>query len=77
MSRWSPCKRNEFVRRMRRLGFDGLYSGAKHQYMTWQAHRLTIPTNDEYSVAQLRMLLREVEAILGRPISMNDWNRLS
>ena len=27
MSRWSPCKRREFVRRLRALGFDGPFSG--------------------------------------------------
>jgi hypothetical protein len=45
MSRWSPCKRGDFVRRLRRLGFDGLYSGAKHQFMIYGQHRLTIPSN--------------------------------
>jgi hypothetical protein len=32
MSQWRPCKRNEFVHRLRQLGFVGLYSGAKHQF---------------------------------------------
>ena len=69
MSRWNPCKRGDFVRRLRRLGFDGLYSGAKHQFMVHGQHRLTIPSNAVYSVPQLRMMLREVESILGRQIT--------
>lgn len=71
MSRWNPCKRGEFVRRLRRLGFEGLYSGAKHQFMVYQ-HRLTIPSKAEYSVPQLRMMLREVESIIGRQITAGE-----
>jgi hypothetical protein len=44
--------------------------------MVCEQYRLAIPSNDEYSVAQLRMMLLEVEAILGRQISVEEWNRL-
>lgn len=54
MSQWNPCKRVRFVRRLRLLGFTGLYSGTKHQFMVYAQHRLTIPSNKEYSVPQLR-----------------------
>ena len=77
MSRWNPCKRGDFIRRLRRLGFEGLYSGAKHQFMVYQQQRLTIPSNTEYSVPQLRMMLREVENIIGRQIAADEWNNLS
>ncbi len=76
MSQWRPCKRRFFVRKLRKLGFDGPYSGAKHQFMVYDNHRLTIPSNDEYSVPQLRMMLHEVEAILEQDIVMEHWNRL-
>ena len=39
-------------------------------------HRQTIPTNSEYSVPQNRMLLRQVESILERPVSLEEWNSL-
>jgi len=74
MSQWNPCKRIDFVRRLRRLGFAGLYSGAKHQFMVYEEHRLTIPLNKEYSVPQLRMMLREVGEIVGRQITADEWN---
>ena len=77
MSLWTPCKRGVFVRRLRRLGFEGPYSGAKHQFMVRGAQRLTIPSNSEYSVPQLRMMLREVETILGRPVSADEWGGLT
>jgi len=44
--------------------------------MVYQEHRLAIPTNKEYSVPQLRMMLREVESILGRKVTDNEWNNL-
>jgi predicted RNA binding protein YcfA (HicA-like mRNA interferase family) len=77
MSRWAPCKRSEFIRRLRKLGFDGPYSGTRHHFMIHQQHRLTIPSNQEYSVSQLRMMLRELEHILGRSVTVEEWNSLS
>lgn len=76
MSRWTPCKRRDFIKRLRHLGFDGPYSGTRHQFMVYQQHRLTIPSNAEYSVPQLRMMLDEVSQIIGREIPLDEWNRL-
>jgi len=44
--------------------------------MVYQQHRLTIPSNSEYSVPQLKMLIKEVEIIIVRQISINEWNEL-
>jgi predicted RNA binding protein YcfA (HicA-like mRNA interferase family) len=76
MSRWAPCRRREFIRRLRVLGFEGPLSGARHQFLTHGHHRLAVPSNEEYSVSQLRMMLREVEQILGRKIQAEDWNEI-
>jgi hypothetical protein len=65
------------MRRLRQLGFDGPYSRAKHQFMIFGQHRLTIPSNKEYSVPQFRMMLREVEAITGQEITADEWNDLA
>ena len=77
MSRWTPCKRADFVRRVHKLGFEGPFSGARHQFMVFQQHRLTIPSNAEYSVPQLRMLIREIEGIIGFEITLDFWNGLA
>ena len=45
--------------------------------MVYENHRLTIPSNREYSVAQLRMMLREPEAIIDREIAAEEWESLS
>ena len=74
--KWKPCKRNDFIKKLRALGFEGAYSGAKHQFMIFGQNRLTIPSNSEYSVPQLRMMLREVEEIIERKISVEEWNDL-
>ena len=76
MSRWTPCSRREFIRRLRKLGFDGPYSGTRHQFMVYEQYRLAIPSNAEYSVPQLRMLIQEVEGILSREVAMDEWNHL-
>jgi len=76
MSRWAPCKRRDFVRRLRRIGFEGPFSGMRHQFMLYEHHRLAIPSNVEYSVPQLRMMIREVEEIIGRQVTADEWHRL-
>lgn len=76
MSRWTPCKRSDFVRKLRGLGFDGPFSGTRHQFMVFSQKRLAIPSNSEYSVPQLRMLIREIEVFLGREVSVEEWANL-
>ena len=76
MRRWTPCKSSDFFRRLRRLGFEGPYSGTRHQFMVSGQHRLAIPSNAEYSGPPLHLLIREVEGILGIEITLDSWNRL-
>ncbi len=76
MAGWRPLKRRDFIRKLHALGFGGPYSGTRHQFMTFGARRQTIPTNAEYSLPQIRMLVRQVEAIIERKICPEDWERL-
>lgn len=75
MSRWSPCKRHEFIRRLRKIGFEGPFSGTEHQFMLFLNNRLTIPSNKEFSVPQLKMMLNEVEGIIEREITLDEWEK--
>ena len=43
--------------------------------MLFQTNRLTIPSNREFSVPQLKMMLKEVEGIIEREIALDDWER--
>jgi len=76
VSRWTPCKRRDFIKKLRAIGFDGPYAGGNHHFLVYGQHRLAIPSNSEYSVAQLRMMLREVEAILNHAIAPDEWELL-
>ncbi len=44
--------------------------------MVYGQHRLAIPSNADYSVPQLRMMIQEVEEIMGREINLEEWSRL-
>ena len=77
MSQWQPCKRKVFIKRLRKLGFEGPYSGTRHQFMVYQNQRLSIPSNNEFSVAQLHMMVNEVEAIIDRSLSADEWDDLT
>ena len=68
--------RRDFIRRLRAIGFDGPFSGTRRQFMVYEQHRLAIPSNAEYSVHQLRIMIREVEEILGHRITVDEWSRL-
>ncbi|MSQ22647.1 MAG: type II toxin-antitoxin system HicA family toxin [Dehalococcoidia bacterium] len=76
MPRWAPCKRRTFIRKLRKLGFGAPQPGGRHFYMRRGTFTLAIPSNDEFSVPQLRELLSEVELALGRAISLDDWSKL-
>jgi len=44
--------------------------------MTFGSYRQTIPTNPEFSIPQVRMLARQIESILERTISLEEWDSL-
>ncbi|MDT3738038.1 MAG: type II toxin-antitoxin system HicA family toxin [Candidatus Kapabacteria bacterium] len=71
-----PCKRREFIRKLKLLGFDGPFSGSKHQFMNINNCRLTIPSNDEFSGPQIKMMLREINLLLNNEITNSFWDKL-
>jgi len=77
MARWAPCKRRVFIGKLARLGFSPPEPGGRHSYMRYGTHTLAIPGNAEYSVPQLKALLREVAQMMGRKISLSEWQGLS
>jgi hypothetical protein len=76
MAKWAPCKRRVFIRKLAGLGFSPPEPGGRHFYMRYGTHTLAIPGNAEYSVPQLKALLREVEHIIGRKIPLQEWQSL-
>jgi len=71
MSQWKPCKRRDFIRKLHKLGFANILVP-----VVFEIHRLAIPSNAEYSMQQLWMMIREVEEILNRKINLNEWDKL-
>jgi len=37
---------------------------------------LTIPSNDEYGVPLLKMMIKELEKLIGRTITLEEWDEL-
>lgn len=68
MPRVVPITRREFIRRLRLLGFEGPYSGGKHDFMRRPSDsvKLALPRDDaksrEIGVELQKRVLREIGA---------------
>jgi predicted RNA binding protein YcfA (HicA-like mRNA interferase family) len=68
--RFAPVSRNELIRRLRLLGWEGPISGSKHQFMVKGPVQLIIPNphrSGEIGVNLLRLILKEAG------ISRSEW----
>jgi hypothetical protein len=62
--------------KLRKLGFQRPEPGGNHHYMRYGTYTLTLPSNEEYSISQLKMLLREIEEGIDRKLPLDEWERL-
>lgn len=64
-----PVSRRELVRRLRDLGFEGPYAGAKHEFMVRDDRSIRIPNpyGSDIGIPLLRELLRQAG------IDPTDW----
>ena len=76
MAKWTPCKRREFISKLRKLGFESPEPGGRHFYTRCGTFTLTLPNNAEYSIPQIKMLLKEIELGIKMKISLEDWQKL-
>jgi predicted RNA binding protein YcfA (HicA-like mRNA interferase family) len=69
MPAWGPVSRRQLIAVLRRLGFEGPLSGAKHQFMVRGDRVLTIPNphRGDIGVELLALVLRQAG------ISRRDW----
>lgn len=72
MPQFGPLSRRDFIRYLRRLGFEGPYSGGKHQYMVRDKTRLVLPNPHRGDIG--RGLLSKILAQAG--VSRTTWERL-
>ncbi len=47
-----PIKRTDLIRYFRKAGFDGPFSGGKHQFMLREHLRITIPNPHQQDISQ-------------------------
>lgn len=76
MGKWTPCKRRDFIRKLKQLGFESPEPGGRHFYMRYETFTLTLPNNAEYSILQIKMLLKEIELGIKRKILLEEWQKL-
>jgi predicted RNA binding protein YcfA (HicA-like mRNA interferase family) len=74
MSKLSPLKPEQVIRKLRKLGYEGPVPGGKHVRMVDLATGKIIPVpmhkGKDVSVGLIRAILREVD------ITPEEWNRL-
>jgi predicted RNA binding protein YcfA (HicA-like mRNA interferase family) len=72
MPQIGPIKRQELIRLLKQLGFDGPYAGGKHQYMVKEGLKVRIPNPHQSDIGQSLLL-----AILKQAnISRSQWEQL-
>jgi predicted RNA binding protein YcfA (HicA-like mRNA interferase family) len=67
-----PVKRRDLIRHLRQLGFEGPYSGGKHQFMVKGEITLRVPNPHQADVG--RELLTRILRQAG--IRKEDWEKL-
>jgi predicted RNA binding protein YcfA (HicA-like mRNA interferase family) len=72
MPGFGPIKRKDLVDYLKQLGFEGPYSGGKHQYLVKGQLKLAIPNPHQGEIG--RDLLARILKQAG--IEREDWERL-
>ena len=72
MPQFGPIKRNELVRYLKQLGFEGPYSGGKHQFMIKGDRTLRIPNPHRSDIG--KELLARIFRQAGVP--KDEWEAL-
>ena len=68
----SPISRNDLIKKLKVLGWDGPYKGGKHWFMIKSQQRLIIPNphRKDIGVDLLRRILRQAN------ISHEEWIKI-
>jgi len=72
MPSFGPVKRKDLVRYLKQTGFEGPYSGGKHQFMVKGNWTLRLPNPHQKDIG--RELLARILRQAG--ISRDDWQKL-
>ncbi len=72
MPAFGSIKRKDFIRALKEAGFEGPYSGGKHEFMVKGNLRLTLPNPHQGEIG--RDLLSRILKQAG--ISREEWEKL-
>ncbi len=72
MPKFGPVKRKEFVRCLKKLGWEGPYSGGKHQFMTKRDLTIRIPNPHKSDIGN-ELLIRILKQA---KISKEEWEKV-
>lgn len=72
MPPYGPIKRRELVRYLRQVGFEGPYTGGRHQHMVRGRIRVDIPNPHQGDISRglLAVILKQAG------ISREEWEQL-
>lgn len=72
MPRFGPAKRKDLISYLKRLGFDGPYSGGKHQFMVKGDLTLRVPNPHQGDISRdlLARILKQAR------IDKKEWEGL-
>ena len=72
MPHWGPISRRSLIQGLRMLGFEGPYSGGRHQFMTRGEVVLTVPNphRGDIGIGLLSRVLRQAG------VSRAEWERI-
>jgi predicted RNA binding protein YcfA (HicA-like mRNA interferase family) len=72
MPPFGPIKRQDLIRYLKALGFEGPYAGGKHQYLVHNETKLALPNPHQGDIS--RDLLARILRQAG--IDKDDWEKL-
>jgi len=70
MTKISPISFNDFVKKLKKFGYKGPFSGGKHLFMIKNDIRLTIPNPHKKSDINIDLLIRILK---NAEISKEEW----
>ncbi len=72
MPPFGPVKRRDLIRYLRQFGFEGPYSGGKHQFMVKDDITLRVPNPHQSDIGKelLARILKQAR------IKRDEWDRL-
>ena len=73
MAPFGPIKRKDLIGNLKRLGFQGPYSGGKHQFMVRDNVTIRVPNPHQSDIGKDLLLARILRQA---GIDKNEWEKL-